>query len=281
MEPHDNEPVPNGDTLSAARTPVIDATAGFPHEPLGPVPLNEAADRILAYCTSRSSGWALYDLASISARSAGLLNEVTAWSLLFANALNGRVEATQLAEFDRQRRRDFADLVAAIPEDLDLARMTDGELDAVINACCFGFAGAWAAKITKLGALYRPRAIPVLDRNVGMAFGYQPGDLRGGGRDQRQRITKIVQALARYLRDHQATMALLRAEVSTKVPELAAAGTEELSLISDLRLLDMVMWTAVDDRRVTPTGKRRSWLGGPVGDHIPPAALAPEPIRPA
>jgi hypothetical protein len=46
----------------------IDVTAGFPGDVLPPVPVDEAASRILAYCTSNYSGWAVFDLAGISAR---------------------------------------------------------------------------------------------------------------------------------------------------------------------------------------------------------------------
>ena len=84
------------------------------------VPIDEAVCRILAYCTSKYSGWAVYDLAGISARSVGMLNEVTAWSLLFANALNGRVEIKQIADFDRSRRREFADRIGRVPAEHDL-----------------------------------------------------------------------------------------------------------------------------------------------------------------
>ena len=101
---------------------------------MGPVPIDEAASRTPAYCTSRYSGWAVYDLAGISARSAGLLNEVTAWSLLLANALNGRVEIKQIADFDRTRRREFADRIGRIPADQDLHCMADDEIAAVVRA---------------------------------------------------------------------------------------------------------------------------------------------------
>jgi hypothetical protein len=264
----------------------IDVTAGFAGEVLGPVPIDEAASRIRVYCTSRYSGWAVYDLAGVSARSTGLLTEVTAWSLLFASALNGRVELTQLADFNRARRREFADRIGRIPVNRDLHRMTDDEIAAVVHAYQFGFDGAWAPRITKLGALYRPAAIPVLDGYVGMAFGYQRDDLsvrvQRFGLNRQERIAAIVRALAVYLRNHRDTVAHLRALVSPTVPELAEAPLpEQAPLIPDLRLLDMVVWTAMDDRIATRTGRSPRWLGRPVGAHIPVEAIAPEPIHPA
>jgi hypothetical protein len=178
----------------------IDMTAGFAGEVLGPIPIDEAASRIRVYCTSRYSGWAVYDLAGVSARSAALLTEVTAWSLLFANALNGRVELIQFADFNRTRRREFADRIGRIPGNRDLRRMTDDEIAAVVHACQFGFDGAWAPRITKLGALYRPAAIPVLDGYVGTAFGSRRDDLsvkvQRFGLNREERIAAIVRAMA-------------------------------------------------------------------------------------
>src|SRR5690349_13719820 len=107
-----------------------------------------------------------------------------------------------------------------------------------------------------------------------MAFGYQRDDLsvkvQRFGLNRHERIAEIVRALAVYLRDHQATMAQLRAEVSPTVPELAPAKAhDECALVPDLRLLDMVVWTAMDDRLATGAGLPSKWLGRPVGAHIP------------
>jgi hypothetical protein len=263
---------------------VIDVTGGFTGDVLGPVAVDEAASRILAYCTSRYSGWSVYDLAGISARSAGLLDEVTTWSLLFVNALNGRVDIKQIADFDRSRRREFAERIGRIPPDLDLHDAVDAEISAVIHACQFGFDGAWAPKITKLAALYRPAAVPVLDGYVAMAFGYRRDDLsirvQRFGLSREERIAAIVRALAGYLRDHRSEMGQLRRAVSSTVPELAASpeGSDVVPLISDLRLLDMVVWTAMDDRLAIRAGQPPKWRGRPVGAHIPYESVAPEPI---
>ncbi|MCI4066123.1 DUF6308 family protein [Micromonospora sp. R77] len=267
--------------MTAAVT--IDVTAGFSGDVLPPVPIDEAASRILAYCTSRHSGWAVYDLAGISARSTGLLDEVSTWSLLLANALNGRIELKHIADFDLARRREFAHRIGRIPADQDLHHLTHDQLNAVIHACQFGFDGAWAPRITKLAALYRPRAVPVLDGYVGMAFGYQRDDLslkvQRFGLNRQERIAAIVEAMAAYLHDHPGTLAQLRAEVSPTVPELAAAQPgSQRPLIADLRLLDMVVWTAMDDRLATGSGLPPKWLGRPPGAHIPCEAVAPVPI---
>ena len=49
-------------------------------------------------------------------------------------------------------------------------------------------------------------------------------------------------------------------------------------LVSDLRLLDMVVWTAMDDRLATRAGLPPKWFGRAVGAHLPYDAVAPEPI---
>ncbi|GAA0909316.1 DUF6308 family protein [Virgisporangium aurantiacum] len=263
----------------------IDPTAGFPGDVLGPVPMGDAVNRVLVFCTAKGSGWSVYDLAGDYARSSGALNEVTAWSLLFANALNGRVEIKQIADFNRIWRRDLAERIGRVPADRDLHCLTDDEIDAVISVCQFGFSGVWAPRTTKLAALYRPMAVPVLDGYVGMAFGYQQDDLstkvQRFGLSREERIAKIVRALVTYLRDYTAAMAHLRAQVSTTVPELAPSEEPGAPpLISDLRLLDIVLWTSIDDRRAERAGKPLKWLGHTIGAHIPLETVAPEPIRP-
>jgi hypothetical protein len=74
----------------------------------------------------------------------------------------------------------------------------------------------------------------------------------------------------------------LRALASPTVPELAEAPSpEQAPLIPDLRLLDMVVCTSMDDRIATRAGRSPRWLGRPVGAHIPVEAVAPELIHPA
>ncbi|MFE9205654.1 DUF6308 family protein [Micromonospora sp. NPDC007230] len=190
------------------------------------------------------------------------------------------MDLKQVADFDRTQRRMFADLIGRVLADRDLHLMDDDEIDDVIRVCQFGFGGAWAPKITKLAALYRPRAVPVLDGHVGMAFGFRRKDLSTKGNrhglSRRQRLDGIVRALAAYLKDHQPAVARLRAAVSETVPELAAAeaGAGKPPLISDLRLLDMVIWTAMDDRIAVSDGRPVKWLGRPVGNHIPYETVA-------
>lgn len=70
--------------------------------------------------------------------------------------------------------------------------------------------------------------------------------------------------------------------MSETVPELAAGDTQagKPPLISDLRLLDLVIWTAMDDRLAVASGRPMKWIGGPVGTYLPYETIASEPIRP-
>jgi len=254
---------------------VIDVTAGFSGDVLPPVSIDDATHRILAYCARPLSGWAVYDLAGMAARAAGQLDQVTAWSLLYVNALNGRVDIKEVAAFNHDLRRDFANLISEVPENTDLHAMAEVDIAAVVRACQFGFRGAWAPKMTKLGALYRPHAIPVLDGHVAMAFGFAGDAFTNGARrhglSRDQRIDSVVRALARYLRDHRAQVAELRARTTPIVTELA--------MTTDLRLLDMVVWTAQDDRtpdRRVSQGPR--WRDRKVGVPTSYEDLAPVPL---
>ncbi|MFI6132745.1 hypothetical protein [Micromonospora sp. NPDC051141] len=117
------------------------AAAGFDGDVLAPVPVTHAARRVLAFCTEPRSGWVTYHLAACSTRTTGMFDQVTTWSLLYANALAGRVDIEDVAGFSRERRRNFAARVAAVPEDSDLHTMDDDDVAAVANLCHFGYHG--------------------------------------------------------------------------------------------------------------------------------------------
>jgi hypothetical protein len=74
-------------------------------------------------------------------------------------------------------------------------------------------------------------------------------------------------------------MVELRAAISPTVPELAASAVpEKPPLVADFRLLDMVVWTAMDDRLAIRAGLPPKWIDRAVGAHIPYDAVAPEPV---
>ncbi|XVX20384.1 DUF6308 family protein [Actinomycetota bacterium] len=236
-------------TVEAVRT--IDVTAAFPGG-MPAVAFDEALKRLVAFCASHRSGWVTYDLFAAEARQRGHFEEVAPWSLLWADALAGRLSVNDLASFTTKRRLDFAHRVAAVPRAKDLAAFEDLEVEAVVDLCKFGFAGVWAPKITKLAALYRPRAVPVLDGYVAMAFGFKRAGFSEGKEPRHGRIRSVVFGLRDYLAQHDELMGELRASARLTVPDIDVA--------SDLRLLDIVLWCSQDDRIERPGKRRNAWL---------------------
>jgi hypothetical protein len=210
---------------------------------------------VIAFASSPRSGFLAYDLAGHAARASGRLDEVGPWTLLLADALAGRVAVADVDGFIRHLEA-FVDLLVEVP-DVDLAAMDDDQLARVIDLCTFGFPGVWAPKVTKVAALYRPRAVPVLDGYMALAFGYARERFSNGREPRHQAIDAVVRALARRTRAQAPILAKLRRYAQAMVPEIWR--------VSELRLVDIVIWTSQDDR-MKRTGKRLdAWLtGGPM-----------------
>lgn len=164
------------------------------------IPYADAARRVTAYLGQEGSGWMTYDLPSIHARSAGQFLTVGPWSLLLANALSGRVDQKNVAAFSLEHRQDFAQRIAAVPENTPLANLSSGQLSAVIHLASFGFKGVWGPKTTKLAALYRPDSVPVLDSQMALAFGLKRNAF-SAGKQWTIHIRDVVQKIAEWLRD--------------------------------------------------------------------------------
>ena len=83
-----------------------------------------------------------------------------------------KVSLANLADFDLE---NSAHTIRGehrwIPVSGDLAHLDDQGIDAVVDVCAFGFP-AFEPKISKIGALFRPGAVPMLDGYVGLAFGF-------------------------------------------------------------------------------------------------------------
>lgn len=243
---------------------------------LHPDSLEQAARRVRAYCTHPRSGWVTYDLAAISARRDGHFDQVRPWDLLLAALMNGRPTVNDVAAFDLQRRQDFASRVAAVPADRALAAMTEAELDVVVRLCGFGFKGVWAPKTTKMAALYRPHSVPIMDSHLSQIYDFgQDGFTRTGTKKETTRCERIRAALSGLrdvLRDQDAWVGALREQVDD-IP-----GMEHTS---DLRLLDIVLWTSWDDQRVRDRRSdrdRKRWGDLDEAPLIAPESLAPTPV---
>jgi hypothetical protein len=230
----------------------LDLTQGFVDNALPPIPYEDALHRVQAYCTAVASGWATYDLCAVQGRLAGVFDTITPWSLLLADALAGQVQVRDISEFNLERRQELAQLLAAVPEDQDLNDLDDGGKAAVARVCKFGFAGVWGPKSTKLSALYRPRAVPVLDGYVALAFGFARAGFSQGLQPRWTRIERVIDAMAGALHKYSDTLATLRSDAYGLVPDL--------SLVPNLRLLDMIMWTSQDDRMTRPGKQADRWL---------------------
>jgi hypothetical protein len=117
---------------------VFDVAAGFGEGALAPIAYEQALHRVKVFCTRSESGWITYDLAAHHARTAGQFSTVTPWSMLYADALAGQVTIRDVANFTLERRRSFAALLQAVPEDVGLAVLDEQGLDAVSDVCRFG-----------------------------------------------------------------------------------------------------------------------------------------------
>lgn len=130
--------------------PSIDVTVPFGGSALTAIPLDDAVHRVVAFCTNPRSGSSVYDLAAHHERVAGTFRQVSAWSLLWADALAGQVSVRNLADFTHERRARFSQLLSAVPEYMPLQEMSANEQSAVVEVCKFGFGGAWGQRSPRL-----------------------------------------------------------------------------------------------------------------------------------
>lgn len=168
---------------------------------------------------------------------------------MLADTLAGRVTAGNVHDF-ACHIQEFAELLSAVPG-RELTPRDERELAAVIRFCSFGFAGAWPPKITKVGALFRPEAIPVLDGYLALAFGFPREAFSAGVRTRRPAIQRVVTALATRITAQGDALSGVRRRAEEQVPAVA---------LSDLRLADIIIWTAQDDRMERPGKPRNLWL---------------------
>lgn len=246
----------------------MDLSPGMP-KGIGVVPLADITARVVGYCTHPKSGWQTYDMLGAVARRNGQFNEIAPWSLLWAVALAGRISVSDIAGFTYDFRSKLADRLQALPHK-ELADMDDEDLDALTLLCRSGFAGAWAPKITKMLALYRPDAVPVLDGHVALAMGFRRDGFRSGQEPRWKRIRQTLMALRTILRQQHDGLVQIRNQVAHTVPDIYE--------VTDLRLLDIAIWASQDDRMFRPGSPTDYWLSR--GGHgYRPDRLAPVPVH--
>jgi hypothetical protein len=154
---------------------------------------------------------------------------------------------------------EFVLRLDAVPQK-PLAEMDELEVSHVVDFCSFGFSGAWAPKITKVGAVFRPEAIPILDGHLALAYGYERSAFSSKPEPRRTAISSVVQALSTSIKAQKALLAELRRQVEESVPVVR--------ILTDLRLADIVIWTSQDDRVERKTKRKTTkprdyWLNAP------------------
>lgn len=213
------------------------------------IPVEDAIARVRAYCCDPESGWHTYDRLARAARENGVFDEVSPWSILWAEALNGQPRAKDVLGFDSTMRKRIAQQVEKF-RGRALRDLEDPEMVELVKLCSEGFKNVWAPKMTKVLALYLPDTVPVLDGNVARAMGLPRSAFRqrsrGGDRVMRSReesISQAVHALRKALRENEEALDEVRSKVSRHVPDLVE--------VSEVRLLDMIIWTTHEDRVTT------------------------------
>lgn len=226
----------------------IHPTAGFEGDTLPPIELDDAARRVVAYASDPDSDWATRDVIGHAARQAGAFDVVSPWTVLLGDRLAGQFTEAKAGDFTLADRREFVALLDAVPAEKDLADFAPEERARVTALCRFDFTGVWGPKSSKVPAMYRPRAVPTLDETVALAFGLSRIGFTEG---DPVRIRGVVDAYALTLHDAREAVASLRATVRERVPDV--------DLVSDVRLLDIVITTSQEDRTESPGSPRNAW----------------------
>jgi len=228
----------------------MDLSPGMPGG-IGVRPIQDVVARVVGYCTHPRSGWHTYNMLGSVARRGGHFKEIAPWSLLWATTLAGRLSASDIARFTHEVRSELAQRLSGLSAK-DLAEMDDDDVKGLTLLCRSGFHGVWAPKVTKMLALYRPDAVPILDGHVAMAMGFRRDGFRSGAEPRWERIEQTLLALRSILRDQQGELTQIRDQVAHEVPDIGEA--------TYLRLLDIIIWTSQDDRMSRPGSPANYWL---------------------
>lgn len=189
------------------------------------VTVHQAA-RVAINFARGAPGFYVYDLQGLRARQRGLLQEVDPWTFLLPGALGGYVTYKDLWGV-LEEVGEFATLLRAVPDNRDLHEMDTEDLATVKELCRFSCYGVQAAKVTKVAALFRPAAVPILDRDVGRAYGRQ-----FSGRPENQSFA--IEEMARNIEESLGALVAARAEATKTVSDLGA--------LSLLRFFNILVW---------------------------------------
>ncbi|WP_370590720.1 DUF6308 family protein [Pseudarthrobacter sp. BIM B-2242] len=227
---------------------------------IGVAPIQDLVARVVSYCTHPRSGWHTYDMPGLVARRDGHFKQIAPWSLLWATSLSGRLSASDVAGFTHEFRTELVQRLTSLSAK-NLADMNDAEVKGLTLLCRSGYSGLWAPKVTKMLALYRPDAVPVLDGHVAMAMGFRRDGFRSGKEPRWRRIEQTLLTLRCILSQQQGELTQIRDQV--------AHAVSDIGKVTDLRLLDIIIWTSQDDRMSRPGSPTDFWLNSQHRDYQP------------
>lgn len=170
------------------------------------------------------------------------------WSILIESALAGQANGDGVSSFCTDHRKSLASLIAALPDDTDLS--TD-HVEAIVALATFTSPGVRLAKTTKVAAAFRPRAVPIIDSKCCNAFGLSVPETEA---KTARTVRAITEAYAVILGDHRDTLTAIR-----EVAVLTAPIYRRRDIISNLRLLDIIIWCAQNLRDYTGRDTTRAW----------------------
>lgn len=208
----------------------------FGREPA--IPFDEFIRRTVAFALYEGSGFLTYDLAGVLARAEHRLSCVGPWTVLLATTLGVQVRGRAVRSMVGSLEQ-FADLLHAIPCGKDLHALAGFEKQRVTAFCRFHVPYVRRATVTKIGALYRPRAIPIVDSKIAKIY--------GGTDDQ------VVDGLAEDIGRQFPQLQAAQAKAAVTAPDLAS--------VSLLRFCDIGIWTTLYDRRTKDDTE--TWLATP------------------
>jgi hypothetical protein len=91
-----------------------------------------------------------------------------------------------------------------------------------------------------------------MDGYLALAFGYSRDAFSVNTASRRQAIDRVITALAAGIAANEDRLQEVRSQAARHVPAV--------TLLSGLRLTDVVIWTAQDDRMERPGKPRDAWL---------------------
>lgn len=212
----------------------------------------DATARLINFARSQKSGFTLFDRAGMAARASGRLDEVGPWTLSLAVTLNGRVSIPALNNLLAEIPL-FAQRLHAVPQGVDLHLLDPSALGNVKDFCTFQVKGALAPLVTKVGALFRPHAVPVLDSETALAYGLKRSAFSTRGNSRISSIHRVIDQRREELGGQSALLELVRQQAAQAVPDIG-----DLTL---LRVSDIIVWASMVDKTTKTNDPKKTWAG--------------------